>query len=301
MEALSDWIRAFGDYLKFEKRFSQHTLRAYQDDLAQFSQYQLHQFEVTKPAQVTPAGIRSWLAHLKEDGLSARSINRKLSSLKAFFKYMVRSGVLPQTPLATVIAPKASRRLPSFVPEQELLDLLESLRFTEDWKGVNARMLFSLFYSTGMRLSELIQLKPDHVDKGRKVVKILGKGNKERLVPLTAGVLDLIGEYERLKAERFEETTALLVTEKGKKLYPKYAYLLVHQYLSAIRTLEKRSPHILRHSFATHLTNRGANLNAVKELLGHSSLAATQVYTHNSIDKLRDVYRKAHPRERGAQ
>lgn len=301
MAPIASLTQEFMDHLKYEKRFSPHTLRAYQDDINQFTHYLQQQFEVTAVQDITPTYIRSWLASLKAQGIHSRSINRKLSALKSFFKYLVKLGVIASTPLATVITPKASKRLPSFAPEPDLLQLLESLKFTEDWKGLNARMLFSIFYATGMRLSELLQLKPDHIDRGRKVVKILGKGNKERLVPLTPGLLQLIKEYEELKAKAFSQAADfLLVTEKGKKMYPKYAYLLVNQYLSGIKTLEKRSPHILRHSFATHLTNHGANLNAVKELLGHSSLAATQVYTHNSIEKLKDVYRKAHPRERGS-
>ncbi|MFM7838449.1 MAG: tyrosine-type recombinase/integrase [Chitinophagaceae bacterium] len=299
MPYLSDATVAFVDFLKYEKRFSRHTLRAYQDDLHQFSAFLQSQFSITGVEEVKAAYVRSWLASLKESGISSRSITRKLSSLKSFFKYQVRTGALTQTPLATVITPKSARRLPSFAPEAALQQVLRSLHFTEDWKGLNARMLFTIFYTTGIRLSEIIQLKIGHVDTSRQTLRVLGKGNKERLIPLAPETLELISFYEKEKKKKFEQTEdALLVTEKGKKLYPKYAYLLVRHYLSAIPTLEKKSPHILRHSFATHLTDHGASLQAVKDLLGHSSLAATQVYTHNSVEKLKEVYRKAHPREK---
>jgi integrase/recombinase XerC len=298
MDDLRSAIQSFNDFLKFEKRYSRHTLLAYQDDLEQFATFLQLQFETSSVVPITAGFVRSWLASLKDSGVSARSINRKLSSLKSFFKYMVRMGVVEQTPMATVVAPKAGKRLPGFAPEADLMELIGSLQFTEDWKGLNARMLFSLFYATGMRLSELIQLKESQIDRSKQMIKILGKGNKERLVPVSAELLDLIGFYEAEKRKTFEkQVDVLLVTEKGARLYPKYAYLLVNHYLKGIKTLERKSPHILRHSFATHLTNHGAGINAVKELLGHASLASTQVYTHNSIEKLKEVYRKAHPRE----
>lgn len=301
MDDLQSAINAFGNYLRYEKRYSRHTLIAYTEDLSQFSAFLDQQFDTRTVTGVSSGLVRSWLAALKDSGVTARSINRKLSSLKSFFKHMVRQGVIKQTPLSTVVAPKAGKRLPGFAPEPELLDLLNTLTFTEDWKGLNARMLFSLFYATGMRLSELIQLRPDQVDRSKKQIKILGKGNKERLVPVSAALLELVAFYEAEKKKTFAACPdLLLVTEKGKKMYPKYAYLLVNQYLQQIKTLERKSPHILRHSFATHLTNHGASINAVKELLGHASLASTQVYTHNSIEKLKEVYRNAHPREQGS-
>ena len=201
-------------------------------------------------------------------------------------------------PTSSLIAPKVSKRLPVFVKESETKALIETLNnSSEDWKSLNARMLFILFYATGMRLSELIGLKERQLDLGRSQVKVLGKGNKERIIPLGAEVIAHIREYQDLKRKEFGQTgEELLVTEKGKKLYPKYAYLLINTYLSQASTLDKKSPHVLRHTFATHLLNGGADLNAVKELLGHASLAATQVYTHNTIDKLKAVHKKAHPK-----
>lgn len=292
-------IQSFIDYLKFEKRYSAHTIRSYNDDLFQFFQYLNSNFgEDVTAKEIVPAYVRSWMASLKEADLSGRSINRKLSSLKSFFKYQVRTGELEQTPMTNVIAPKSGKRLPSFIPEQDLQALLHTLRFSEDWKGLNAKMLLSLFYFTGMRLSELINLKERQIDKSKRVIKILGKGNKERIVPVSLKLLEMVDEYKDAKKKQFEVTDEyLLVTEKGKKLYPKYAYLLTRKYLATIKTLDKKSPHTLRHTFATHLTNHGASLNAVKELLGHASLASTQIYTHNTIEKLKEVYKKAHPKE----
>ena len=291
-------VQPFIDYLKFEKRYSPHTVRSYQDDLFQFFQFLNKTFGELSLNEIISSYVRSWLASLKEEELTGRSINRKLSTLKSFFKYQVRTGELQQTPMTNVISPKVSKRLPSFIPEADLTALLHTLRFTEDWKGLNAKMLISLFYFTGMRLSELINLKERQIDKSKRVIKILGKGNKERIVPVSAVLLTMIDEYIDAKKKEYESPEEyLLVTEKGKRMYPKYAYLLTRQYLASIKTLEKKSPHTLRHTFATHLTNHGANLNAVKELLGHASLASTQVYTHNTIEKLKEVYKKAHPKE----
>lgn len=250
--------------------------------------------------EITATFIRSWLASLRELDISPRSINRKISTLKSFFKYQLRTGRLTQTPMTNIISPKSGKRLPSFVKEEDLGELLQALAFPDDWKGLNARMLITLFYCTGMRLSELIQLKTQQVDRSKRSIKILGKGNKERIVPVSPELISLMEAYEAEKRKLFGNTAeTLLVTDKGKKMYPKYAYLLVKQYLGEIKTLEKKSPHVLRHSFATHLTNHGASLNAVKELLGHASLASTQVYTHTTIEKLKEVYKNAHPREKG--
>lgn len=293
-------VQSFIDYLRFEKRYSAHTVRSYQDDLAQFTTYLQDQFSVQSIEEITATFIRSWLASLREMDISPRSINRKISTLKSFFKYQLRTGRLTQTPMTNIISPKSGKRLPSFVKEEDLGELLKALAFPDDWKGLNARMLITLFYCTGMRLSELIQLKAQQVDRSKRSIKILGKGNKERIVPVSAELINLIEAYETEKGKLFGNTAeTLMVTEKGKRMYPKYAYLLVKQYLGEIKTLERKSPHVLRHSFATHLTNHGASLNAVKELLGHASLASTQVYTHNTIEKLKEVYKNAHPREKG--
>ncbi|HVZ57648.1 MAG TPA: tyrosine-type recombinase/integrase [Chitinophagaceae bacterium] len=291
-------LQAFLEYLQFEKRYSPYTLRSYRDDLLAFFEFLQAQYgPVSQLAAIDHNQVRSWLASLKEHELSSRSINRKISSLKSFFKFHLRQGNLPQSPMGKIISPKVSRRLPVFVSEEAARELIAGLdRNTEDWKSLNRAMLVYLFYATGMRLSELIQLRESQVDASRLQIKVLGKGNKERIIPVNAGILEAIEAYRTQKRRVFGTTAdTLLVTEKGRKLYPKYAYLLVRSALQEVKTLTQKSPHILRHTFATHLSSHGADLNAIKELLGHSSLAATQVYTHTSIEKLKEIHRKAHP------
>lgn len=295
IESLTD---SFCNYLKFEKRYSPHTVLAYQRDLTDWQLYLLEQVGVSLLNEVKPVMIRSWLASLKDKGVTARSLVRKISTLKSFYKYLLKSGQVDASPMAQVTTPKMGSRLPAFIKEEEALQLGQLLATTaEDWKGLNTKMLVSLFYTTGMRLSELIQLRESQIDLPRAQLKVLGKGKKERILPLTKEMVELIGSYREQKKGQFDsDQDWLLLTEAGKKLYPRYAWALVNKVLGEATTVQQKSPHVLRHSFATHLLNNGADLNAVKELLGHSSLAATQVYTHNTIDKLRAVHRKAHPK-----
>ena len=295
IESLTD---SFCNYLKFEKRYSPHTVLAYQRDLTDWQLYLQEQVGVTLLNEVKPVMIRSWLASLKDKGVTARSLVRKISTLKSFYKYLLKSGQVDASPMAQVTTPKMGSRLPAIIKEEEALQLGQLLATTaEDWKGLNTKMLVSLFYTTGMRLSELIQLRESQIDLPRAQLKVLGKGKKERILPLTKEMVDLIGSYREQKKGQFDsDQDWLLLTEAGKKLYPRYAWALVNKVLGEATTVQQKSPHVLRHSFATHLLNNGADLNAVKELLGHSSLAATQVYTHNTIDKLRAVHRKAHPK-----
>lgn len=291
-------IQSFLDYLKFEKRYSVHTVISYETDIKAFFIYLEANYGDLPLQAITHSFIRSWLADLKEKKLTSRSINRKISTLRSFFKYHLKRGAIIVLPTGSLVAPKISRRLPVFAKESETKQLLETLNTsTEDWKTLNARMLISLFYATGMRVSELINLKEKQLDNSRLQLRVTGKGNKERIIPISKEIMGALREYQQLKKKAFEnEEDVLLVTEKGKKLYPKYAWILVNKYLGQASTLNKTSPHVLRHTFATHLMNNGAELNAVKELLGHVSLAATQVYTHNTIEKLKDVYKKAHPK-----
>lgn len=291
-------IESFLDFLKYEKRYSKHTLTSYKTDLIDFFEFLDYNFKEHSLKRINHGYIRSWLTELKAKGLTAKSINRKISGLKSFFKYQLRSGQIDVSPMSKVISPKTNKRLPVFVKESETKSILASLESnTEDWRSLNKKMLISVFYSTGMRLSELIGLKEKHIDLGRGQIKVLGKGNKERIIPIVDELSKMIADYVELKKKGFGNATEfLLVTEKGKKLYPKYAYLLVKDVLAEVGTLDKTSPHVLRHSFATHLMNNGADINAVKELLGHSSLAATQVYTHNTIERLKNVHKKAHPK-----
>jgi integrase/recombinase XerC len=293
-------VDSFINYLKFEKRYSPHTVSSYANDLEQFFSYLTGQYQSPLLAEIVPVFVRSWLAELKNDKMTAKSINRKISTLKSFFKYHLRTGTVSATPMWSVTAPKISRRLPEFVKEEDMQGLFAHKEFPDNWQGRTDRLLLLLFYQTGMRLSELMNLKESQVDFSKRVLKILGKGNKERVVPMGDELAGQLKDYRQAKRREMEgaDATYLFVLESGKKLYPKYIYLAVKKYLSeaTTTTLSKRSPHILRHTFATHLTNNGADLNAVKELLGHSSLAATQVYTHNSIGKLKAAHKKAHPK-----
>lgn len=291
-------IQPFLDHLRFEKRYSRHTLIAYQNDLEQFFAYLASQFDSPAPETITPMYVRSWLAELKEGDMESRSINRKISSLKSFFRYLHKNGVIAQSPMTTIVSPKQQKRLPAFVDERDMDTLFAHVTFPDTWMGRTERLVIRLFYDTGMRLSELIQLKETQVDASRNEVKVLGKGNKERIIPLSGEMVAELKAYIRDKPvpPQLGAEGRLFMTEKGKMLQPRQVYSFVKQYLAAVTTLQKKSPHVLRHSFATHLMNNGADLNAVKELLGHSSLAATQVYTHNSIEQLKEVFRKAHPK-----
>lgn len=291
-------LQSFLDYLKFEKRYSRHTLIAYQNDLSSFFDYLEMQYGRMPLTGINHSIVRSWLAGLKDDEVTSKTINRKVSSLRSFFKYQLKEGSIKASPMNQVISPKISKRLPVFVKEEDTKAIVKALSgSTDTWKMLNAKMLVTIFYATGMRLSELIGLKENQLDLGKKTIKVLGKGNKERIIPVSPELVVSIREYLQMKKHEFGASGGeLLVTQKGKKMYPKYAYLLVKQVLGEASTLDKKSPHVLRHSFATHLMDHGADLNAVKELLGHSSLASTQVYTHNTIKKLKEVHKKAHPR-----
>ena len=291
-------IQPFIDYLKFEKRYSRHTVISYQTDLIDFFDYLAVTYGETPLKQISHIYIRTWLASLKDQGLTAKSINRKISSLKSFFKFQLKLGVIEQTPMAKVVAPKNEKRLPNFVADKDIQTLFTHVEFTDDWKGKTERLLLNLFYNTGMRLSELINLKDSQVNASNRTIKVLGKGNKERILPLSPELMNEIVSYQQSKRIEFPEhkNEYLLISEKGKQYTPRKVYSIVKNYLSLVTTIEKRSPHVLRHTFATHLTNNGADLNAVKELLGHSSLAATQIYTHNTIEKLKNIYKKAHPK-----
>lgn len=249
---------------------------------------------------ITTSVVRSWLASLKEQKIKSKSINRKISSLKSFFKFLLRSGVLEKSPMAGIISPKSGKRLPVYVEEKDMQLLLEHVEFPDNWKGKTDRLLIRMFYNTGVRLTELVTLKNGQLDINAATIRVLGKGNKERIIPISVALADEITQYQKERLVHVqdgqEKTDTLFVNEKGRALYVKYAYLAVRNWLSHVTTIDKKSPHVLRHSFATHLMNHGADLNSVKELLGHSSLAATQLYTHNSIEKLREVHKKNHPR-----
>ncbi|MCB0700398.1 MAG: tyrosine-type recombinase/integrase [Chitinophagales bacterium] len=290
---LSDFIQ----YLRYEKRYSQHTLIAYQKDLTQFFDYTTDGFDITDTQEVTHFHIRSWLADMKDGKNSARTLNRKLSSLNSFYKYLLKQGHVEKNPVKMLHSQKLPERLPSYLKEQETEVLLEELSFGEGFKGFTDRLICTLLYQTGMRRNELLQLKEKDLEWQLKQIRVLGKGNKERLIPVNN---ELLGEMKRYIQEKKQleeyDSTHLLVLENGNKLYPGYIYRVVKTYLQTVTSLSKKSPHILRHTFATHLLNNGANIQAIKDLLGHSSLAATQVYTHNNIEKLKEIHKASHPR-----
>ncbi len=292
-------IAPFLDYLQFEKRYSRHTIIAYQTDLEQFLLFLKDQYDEVPPVeQINSMFVKSWLADIKrkQTDISAKSLNRKISTLKSFFKYQLKTGQLEKSPMASIISPKMSKRLPVYVEEKEMHVLFDHVEFPDNWQGRTERLVMKLFYHTGMRLSELIQLKEAQIDIAGKQIKVLGKGNKERIIPVEKEFLLDLQKYVDEKPVKESNNFNLFVNENGKPLQARSVYAFVHQYLAQVTTVQKKSPHILRHSFATHLMNGGADLNAVKELLGHSSLAATQIYTHNTIEKLKEVFNKAHPK-----
>ena len=291
-------IQQFVNYLKFQKRYSKHTVLAYEHDLQAFFDYLALQYGMSGFTDIKPGYVRSWLALQKQQGMESKTIARKISSLKTFFRFLMKQQLLAASPMATIMAPKLSKRLPQFVERDDMSTLLGTVEFTEDWVGRTALMMIQILYNTGIRQAELVSLKEAHIDGSKGTLKVLGKGNKERIIPISAELAGQMKAYSEAKRKELEEanTEYLLVTAKGKQLYPRFVYDGVKKYLQLVTTIDKKSPHVLRHSFATHLMNNGADLNAVKELLGHSSLAATQVYTHNTIDKLKDIHKKAHPK-----
>lgn len=289
-------------YLNYEKKYSAHTIKGYQTDLASFIQFVAGQFEVADTALVNHQHIRGWLVELMNDGLEARSAARKLSALRSFFKFLLKNDLVAKNPVAKVQAPKIGKKLPVFVEEGQMNKLFDNttkeaeLLFENGFEGIRNRLILLLFYSSGIRLSELIELKTADVNLYKQNIKVLGKRNKERIIPVPKELITEIENYLSQKRKLGLEDEFFFVLSSNKKLYPKMVYNLVKKYLSLVTTISKKSPHVLRHTYATHLLNHGADLNAIKELLGHASLAATQLYTHNSIERLKNIHKKRHPR-----
>jgi len=291
-------LREFLNYLSFQKRYSQNTVISYQNDLSAFFDFVLKEYKISEISEISTSIIRTWLAFLKENKYTSKSINRKISSLKAFFKYQLKLQRIPVNPVSTITSLKVSKRLPSFVAEKDINTLLNHDFFADDFDGKTKSLVFEILYQCGLRRNELIHLKEKDIDNGSRTIKVLGKGNKERIIPVSKNLIDSIGKYILGKRQELPELSSetLLVNKKGKPLDPKFVYNLVKNNLALVSTAGRKSPHVLRHTFATHLTNNGAQINAVKELLGHSSLASTQIYTHNTIEKLKEVYKQAHPK-----
>jgi integrase/recombinase XerC len=290
-------VELFLKYLQYEKRCSPHTLVAYQTDLAQFSAFLENSYEFPQPELATYPIVRSWIVSLVEAQINATSINRKIATLRTFYKFLLQRGTITQNPMLRVHSLKESKRLPHFVEEQQLNQLLDSTEFPEGFEGIRDRLVLEFLYGTGMRLAEMLSVDATMISKLDRTVKITGKRNKQRIIPLHAGLLPLIETYQQEKERTFNGAADknLIVTDDGKAAYPMLIYRIVRKYLMYTNA-DKKSPHVLRHTFATHLLTKGADLNAIKDLLGHSSLAATQVYTHNSLEKLKKVYEQAHPK-----
>ena len=293
-------FKSFKDYLALEKKYSPHTVTAYLKDLGNFQNFNSEQFSHKTIDDVNYSQIRTWIIHLVESGITNRSINRKISSLNAYYKFLMRIGQIEVNPLGKHKALKVSKKVQIPFSQNEISRALDDLNFDNTFEGIRDKFMIELFYSTGMRRIELVQLKVSDLDLANKTVKVLGKRNKERFLPLLASVIQTAKTYldKRNKLVTLNDEQMLLLTKKGDKIYETLVYRVINNYFSKASTKVKKSPHILRHSFATHLLNQGADLNAVKELLGHSSLAATQVYTHNSIAELKKVYAKSHPRNK---
>jgi len=283
----------FITYLSSEKRFSEHTIKSYTTDLKQFTSFLSSQFQIIDEInEISFQIIRTWIASLLEKGINPRSVNRKISTLKTYFKFLIREGELIENPMTKVVAPKSKKRLPVFIEEDQIASLLNEVQFEKGFVGQRNKLIIELFYVTGIRLSELINIKISDVDFNNQSIKVLGKRNKERIIPLSSNVVNDLNIF----IENNQQNKYLFTNLEGNKLYNKLVYRLVNKYIGEISSVNKKSPHILRHTFATHMLNNGADINAIKELLGHANLSATQVYTHNTIEKLKTVYKQAHPR-----
>jgi integrase/recombinase XerC len=286
----------FIKYIQFEKRYSDHTLVAYRTDLVQFIQFLNKSNGDFDFKSVTSKQVRSWIICLMEKGVSTRSINRKIATLRSFYKFLMRQEIVDISPVQLITTPKVGKKLPAFVQKENLDQLLDNDLFGHDFEGTRDKIIVSLLYGAGIRLAELKNLKYKNIDLPGHTIKVLGKRNKERIIPYPKSIDQPLREYLKLREEIIGSGEFLILTSDGEKAYDKLIYRVVKKNLAMVTTLSKKSPHVLRHSFATHLLNNGADLNAVKELLGHSNLSATQVYTHTTFEKLKEIYKQAHPR-----
>ena len=283
----------FITYLSSEKRFSEHTIKSYTTDLKQFTSFLSSEFQIIDEInEISFQIIRTWIASLLEKGINPRSVNRKISTLKTYFKFLIREGELIENPMIKVVAPKSKKRLPIFIEEDQIKSLLNEVQFESGFIGQRNKLIIELFYVTGIRLSELINIKISDVDFSNQSIKVLGKRKKERIIPLSSNMINSLDNF----IKNNHKNHFLFTNLDGVKLYTKLVYRVVNKYIAKISSVNKKSPHILRHTFATHMLNNGADINAIKELLGHANLSATQVYTHNTIEKLKTVYKQAHPR-----
>lgn len=282
----------FLKYIEFEKRYSKHTLISYDTDLTQFFTFLDVEYDIFDISEVTHQIIRSWISSMLDRGISSRSVNRKITTLKSFYKYLMQEDEVTENPTQKIISPKNAKKLPVFVEKSKMDELLSEIEFPDTYEGERDKLIIDVFYMTGMRLSELLGIKKEDIDFSKSSIKVLGKRNKERIIPLSINLLNQLKKF----SEKNKINSYFFVNHESKKLSSKNIYNIVNKYLSMVSSLEKRSPHILRHTFATHMLNNGADINAIKEILGHANLSATQVYTHNTIEKLKTIYKQAHPR-----
>ncbi len=287
---------SFLKYLKFEKRYSVKTIISYQTDLQQFQDFLNKEFDKIPSAEANHGLVRSWVVSLVESGIDPVSVNRKIACLRSYYKFLVKESIIAKDPMAKIKILKTKKKLPHFVHEADMAATLEDVRFEKDFDGMRDQLVLELLYGTGMRLSELIGLRDSNLNLNDRTLKVLGKRNKERVIPFTTGLVKLIEEYRKIRNREVErKDDSFMVMKTGEPLYPMMVNRLVKKYFKDTN-VEKKSPHVLRHTYATHLINKGAEINAVKDLLGHTSLAATQVYTHNTMEKLKKVFDQAHPK-----
>jgi integrase/recombinase XerC len=291
-------LKEFVDYLSLEKRFSGYTVRAYNDDITRFSVFLSTYKNDVNLLYSQQSVVREWVISLVNEGCSPRTLRRKIASLRAFYNYFIRNDKIKINPAEGLVLPKISKKLPEFLKESAIEGLFNNDLFSSGFSGVRDKLVLELFYASGIRLSELVNLKITDIDLFSGEMRVIGKRNKERIIPLTQNINKLVTEYLNVRMNEFPQNTSvyLIVTNKGLQVYPRLVQRMVEKYLSMSTTMEKKNPHMLRHTFATHMLNNGADLNAVKELLGHANLAATEIYTHNTYEKLKSIYKQAHPR-----
>jgi integrase/recombinase XerC len=290
----------FLTYIQREKRYAPNTIKSYQTDLEQFQIFLSEQYQTNNLQTIDHHQIRSWLVSMLQKGSSARTVNRKISCLKSYFRFLLKKDLIKSNPMQKVISPKSGKKLPEYVKENELHQLLTTHEFEDNFEGIRNKLVIETFYLTGIRVSELVQVKLEDINLERGEMKIFGKGNKERIIPISSYLTTAISNYlpirNQILTKKQTDCSALFITSKGTSSYSRLIYRIINKYLSYVSTNSKKSPHTLRHSFATIMLNHGAELNSIKEILGHASLAATQVYTHNSIEKIKSIYKQAHPR-----
>lgn len=289
-------LKSFFDYLEIEKKYSSNTIEAYRNDLNVFAGFLIDEFDVNNINNTSYSYIRSWIVDLVNKGISNRSINRKITSLNSYFKFLLKIDLINENPLTNHKALKTQKKIQLPFSENEMVNVLDIDNYEDNFTGVRDRLIIDLFYTTGIRRIELIQLMISDLNINNKYIKVFGKRNKERIIPLIDSTINILNKYLSYRDELKSDETFLFITSKGKPVYEKLIYRIINKYFDTISTKVKKSPHIIRHSFATHLLNNGADLNSVKDLLGHSSLAATQVYTNRSIDEIKKVFAKSHPR-----